>query len=110
MRHGTEPLSGRLSPQRALGFRCLRGVLLNIGGISSCLQNERGGEITDDKTARNLIAVRERQLKGPQARVDNLRARELWGGAAGTDRLAYRWPNAQRISRDILVGAEMSHA
>ena len=69
-----------------------------------------GGEIADDKTARNLIAVRERQLKGPQARVDNLRARELWGGASGTDRLAYRWPNAQRISRDILVGAEMSNA
>jgi len=70
----------------------------------------RGGEITDDKTARNLIAVRERQLKGPQARVDNARARELWGGASGTDRLAYRWPNAQRISRDILVGAETPNA
>jgi hypothetical protein len=70
----------------------------------------RGGEITNDKTARNLIAVRERQLKGPQARVDNPRARELWGGASGTDRLAYRWPNAQRISRDILVGAELFNA
>ena len=68
------------------------------------LEKRRGGAIADDKTARNLIAVRERQLKGPLARVDNPRARELWGGAAGTDRLAYRWPNAQRISRDILVG------
>lgn len=66
--------------------------------------------IADEKIARNLIAVRERQLKGPQARVDNPRARELWGGASGTDRLAYRWPNAQRISRDIFVGVEMPNA
>ena len=70
----------------------------------------RGPGIADDKTARNLIAVRERQLKGPLARVDNARARERWGGAAGTIRLVYRWPNAQRITRDILLALEASPA
>jgi len=70
----------------------------------------RRSAIADDKDARNLIAVRERQLKGPLARVDNVRARELWGGAAGTIRLAYRWPNALRISRDILQASEASRA
>jgi hypothetical protein len=66
--------------------------------------------IFDHKAARDLIDARERQLKGPLARVDNARARDLWGGASGTDRLAYRWPNARRIAQDILLGAETSHA
>jgi len=70
----------------------------------------RGSAIADDKAARNLIAFRERQLKGPLARVDNARARELWGGAAGTIRLAYRWPNAQRISCDLLETSGASRA
>jgi hypothetical protein len=70
----------------------------------------RDTSVADDRDARNLIILRERQLKGPLARVDNPRARELWGGAAGIDRLVYRWPNAQRISRDILGVAEASHA
>jgi hypothetical protein len=74
------------------------------------IMKQRPSGIADDKAARDLIAARERQLKGPLARVDNARARDLWGGAAGTDRLVYRWPNAQRISQDILVGAEASHA
>jgi hypothetical protein len=70
----------------------------------------QGTSVADNREARNLIILRERQLKGPLARVDNPRARELWGGAAGIDRLVYRWPNAQRISRDILEAAEASHA
>jgi hypothetical protein len=74
------------------------------------LANRTGAGVTDDKIARNLIAVRERQLKGPLARVDNARARELWGGASGTIRLAYGWSNAERIARDILEASEASHA
>jgi len=74
------------------------------------LLKRRGAVIADDADARNLITFRERQLKGPLARIDNPRARELWGGAAGIDRLAYRWPNGQRISRDILEASEGSHA
>jgi Family of unknown function (DUF6361) len=74
------------------------------------IKKQRTPVISDDKAARDLIVARERQLKGPLARVDNARARDLWSGASGTDRLAYRWPNAQRISCDILQAAESSRA
>ena len=39
----------------------------------------------------------ERVLKGAQARVNNARARDGWGGEAGTGRLSYRWPVASRL-------------
>lgn len=70
----------------------------------------RGTGIADETAARTLVAARERQLKGPLARVDNARARELWGGAAGIERLVYRWPNGQRIARDILEASEAAGA
>jgi hypothetical protein len=54
------------------------------------------------KRARDLVERRERALKRRMARVDNQRARERWGGAAGTARLNYRWPNAARIAADII--------
>jgi hypothetical protein len=28
----------------------------------------------------------------------------MWGGATGTRRLSYRWPQAQTIVQDILIG------
>jgi len=74
------------------------------------IAKRRASTIRDDRVARQLIAARERQLKGPLARVDNPRARELWGGAAGVDPLAYRWPNARRIAGDILVALEAARA
>ena len=55
----------------------------------------------DLKAARQLIATRERQLKGSRARLSNLRALELWRGASGTSRLDFRWRSAQRILSDI---------
>jgi hypothetical protein len=67
-------------------------------------------DVTDIRTfmrsgvARNLIHERERQLKRNLARLDNPRALEMWGGAAGTQRLNYRWPQAQTIVKDILRG------
>lgn len=54
------------------------------------------------KRARDLVERRERALKRRLARVDNQRSRERWGGAAGTARLNYRWPNAARIAGDII--------
>lgn len=56
------------------------------------------------EAARLLIHGRERALKGTLARLDNRRALELWSGGAGTGRLSYRWPTAQRIVQDILLG------
>ena len=55
---------------------------------------------------RRLIEARESALKGPRARLQNPRALELWTGAAGTQQLAYRWPQAQRIVLDILDGLQ----
>lgn len=57
-------------------------------------------------SARDLVTERERSLKGKQARITNDKARETWGGAAGADRLNYRWPIAWRISDDILAALE----
>jgi hypothetical protein len=49
-----------------------------------------------------LIKERERQLKGQRARLLNDQA--IWNGAAGTNQLAFRWPQAQTILNDINKG------
>ncbi len=61
--------------------------------------------IADREDARRLIRNRERAVKRGQARLENRRALELWGGAAGTAQMNYRWPNAQTIVLDILKAA-----
>jgi hypothetical protein len=57
-------------------------------------------------TAHDLIRSRERAMKGKRARLSNARALELWGGQSGTQRLAYRWGQAQTILLDILEGLQ----
>jgi hypothetical protein len=64
--------------------------------------SDDGAASATSKRARDLVERRERALKRRLARVDNQRARERWGGAAGTARLNYRWPNAARIATDII--------
>ena len=56
------------------------------------------------RAARDLIANRERKLKGSLARLASARALEMWNGAAGTGRMSYRWAQAQDILHDILRG------
>ncbi len=56
------------------------------------------------KHARAMIHHREQRLKRGLARLDNMRALEMWSGAAGTQRLSYRWPQAQTIVKDIIRG------
>jgi len=60
---------------------------------------------TSNKKACTLIQARERTLKRVQSRFDNPRALELWGGAAGTNQLDYRWDQVQIIVADIQTGA-----
>jgi hypothetical protein len=60
----------------------------------------------DVEHARNLVALRERELKRDRARLVNLRALENWSGAAGTARLNYRWPVVRLIADDIRRGLE----
>ena len=60
--------------------------------------------LIENSKARGLIRGRETQLKRGLARLENRRALELWSGAAGAERLNYRWPVAQTIVADILNG------
>jgi hypothetical protein len=67
------------------------------------------GVAATSKRARDLVERRERALKRRLARVDNQRSRERWGGAAGTARLTFRWPNAARIAADIIQATSGSN-
>lgn len=62
-------------------------------------------EIPTNREAQELIRQREYALKKGQARLYSRRALEMWGGAAGTAQLDYRWGIAARqIIIDILDG------
>jgi hypothetical protein len=60
-----------------------------------------------DPTARELVATRERLVKGRLARLSYDAARETWRGAAGAAQLDFRWGSTQRQLLDIVgVGAD----
>lgn len=63
-----------------------------------------GHDVSTDQGARRLIDEREKRLKGGLSRLSNRRALENWSGAAGVNRLSYRWGVAQPIIQDILTG------
>lgn len=75
-----------------------------VGAASEC------AAVVEGTAERQWIALRESQLKGGLARLHNVRARELWAGAAGAAQLDLRWRSAQRIIADILDGLEGDHA
>jgi hypothetical protein len=60
--------------------------------------------------ARQLVRERERSLKKARSRFDNHRARDQWAGAAGLNRLDFRWGVTKRLLRDLLTGLEANHA
>jgi hypothetical protein len=62
------------------------------------------GNLVQSSHARSLIRGREIQLKRGLARLENRRALELWSGAAGAQKLNFRWPVTQTILTDILTG------
>jgi Family of unknown function (DUF6361) len=66
----------------------------------------RGQAGMGDAAARQLVAARERQQKGSQARLVNDRLLWQWGGRSGTDRLTFRWDQVTRILGDIQRGKE----
>lgn len=67
-------------------------------------QAERVEDVMASKVARQLIKMREAQLKGGRARIGNARAIELWNGAAGTAQLDYRWNRPVRSFLNDLLG------
>lgn len=71
---------------------------------------ETSDGLADSTVARALIERRERQLKGPRARLGNERALELWGGESGTGRLTYRWSNVVQLLTDLRPELAPTHA
>ena len=72
--------------------------------IDRAVIKDRSNGIVNDDSLRRLIHNRERALKRGQARLDNQRALERWGGAAGAAQLVFRWPQVQVIVADVLEG------
>jgi len=73
------------------------------------------GGIASSREARDLIRAREIQHKRGQARLANKKRLAEWSGYAGTTALAFRWPQVQRMLRDVATGlsepeAEGDHA
>jgi len=56
--------------------------------------------------AKAMILARERQVKGPMARCENRRVREMWRGEAGLGQLGYRWGSAQTFINDVARAEE----
>ncbi|MFU8877520.1 MAG: DUF6361 family protein, partial [Wenzhouxiangellaceae bacterium] len=67
--------------------------------------SEHGPEaVADSTTLRDLIAARERQLKGQRARVGNPGRLLDWGGRTGVGRMSFRWPNVRQLLVDLHWG------
>ena len=60
--------------------------------------------LVDDEHARKLIERREFALKKGRSRLRHREQLERWGGAAGAQRIDYRWGITQRLVRDVQEG------
>lgn len=63
-------------------------------------------DAADHPETRAFIAGREKQNKGPQARLGNPRRLQTWGGGSGAGALVFRWPTVRGILNDIHDGLE----
>lgn len=62
--------------------------------------------VSDNDAARTFMARRERQHKGPQARLGNPARLAGWGGSSGAAAMVFRWPQVRRILLDIHDGLD----
>ena len=74
------------------------------GFVNAWLALTSGGGMANSTTARELIATRERRLKGQRARLDNPKALDAWNGESGLVPLDYRWQIASRHLNDLYAG------
>jgi hypothetical protein len=74
---------------------------------SKVLASDPAG-VASSTRARDLIWARELHHKRGQARLANKKRLVEWSGYAGTTPLAYRWPQVQRMLRDIAAGLSAS--
>ena len=65
-------------------------------------------DLTGSSELRAMVAAREREKKGPRARLNpgNQLALDAWGGASGTARFGYLWANASRHLQDLYEAEE----
>ena len=71
---------------------------------SEVINSHGAAAVADSQRLRELIASRERALKGPRARVVNTNRLDQWRGSAGLGRLDYRWPDVRRLLADLHEG------
>ena len=64
------------------------------------------GRVADDPQLRSLVADRERELKGPRSRLDNMARLMDWNGAAGVGRMDFRWSRVRVLLDDLHRGLE----
>lgn len=65
----------------------------------------RPAALRDSASARQLLADRERSIKGRLAPLHNLKALNAWRGSSGAFQLTYRWdPQVRRVTTDIQQG------
>ena len=60
--------------------------------------------IADDRGLRTLIESRERQLKGPRARLHNPARLLDWSGRVGVGRMNFRWHRVRQMLLDLHGG------
>lgn len=70
--------------------------------IRLILELKNPKELLIHRVARDMIRDRERFLKGPETRLGNPRALELWKGWSGSDQIDYRWRVVQNIIMDLI--------
>ena len=70
------------------------------------LQEGESGFPADHSVARRLVRHREVALKRGRSRFESPRHLETWSGSSGAYQLNLRWPVAQRITDDILLGLQ----
>ncbi len=71
---------------------------------TSRLSDIGSAAIADDRASRSLIENRERQLKGPRARLHNPARLLDWSGQVGVGRMNFRWHRVHRMLLDLHGG------
>ncbi|WP_440998074.1 DUF6361 family protein [Arhodomonas sp. SL1] len=62
--------------------------------------------VVASRRLRDLIATRERRLKGARARLHNPNRLLEWRGGTGVGRMAFRWPQVRRLLADLHQGLQ----
>ncbi|MYE02151.1 MAG: hypothetical protein F4Y03_12920 [Alphaproteobacteria bacterium] len=105
-----EALEDRHDPRPLWSFAASRKVRvpglqrLFVETWSKRLADIDPATLPDDLELRSLIETRERQLKGPRARLHNAARLLDWNGRVGVGRMDFRWHRVRRMLLDLQQG------